>query len=462
MATSIFSRGHEQFLGNEAERYLKEKFAKSNAKVKSKAKERSRIAPTRPSTKLAGPRGLAAEELDEAERELLGLSKGAPSQAPTALVPSDVNAKPLSVDAGPAQRLAAEGTAQCCRRRCPENHPLSCYVIGHSAALCDQCDALQKPGQIVFGCSTCDSELCATCAVDSASAQEAAEHLELIARVTRLYSAKGNAPDTRFVATPSGAVLDTKPPQEPSKTPSITDASSAGFARRKQAAEIDESAWKQSAKQGYANGQTPGERKFEDLLGKLLAEQEELIQQRRMDHLETTTSCSPHMRNPCPEASDVRGGQEEATNLMDENAARERPAWAVSGVSPTRVPAPPMERTFDLTLTLTGDFVDELIRGYSQPWFQELVSRCGQECGSDRQKFLHQLCDVAFEVQKPILENWGFEGNEQGLYDMTSILREHSCDGPAWLREKISSCMQLLFAGKETLIRTGDRAASPR
>lgn len=52
----------------------------------------------------------------------------------------------------------------------------------------------------------------------------------------------------------------------------------------------------------------------------------------------------------------------------------------------------------DLTLTLTGDFVDELARGYSQPWFQELLKRCCEEC-ADREKFLERLQDVAFEAR---------------------------------------------------------------
>lgn len=66
---------------------------------------------------------------------------------------------------------------------------------------------MQKPGEVVFGCSTCDSELCAKCAVETASStEEADESRELIARVTQMYSGEKC---TRFVATPSGAVLDT-------------------------------------------------------------------------------------------------------------------------------------------------------------------------------------------------------------------------------------------------------------
>jgi len=136
-------------------------------------------------------------------------------------------------------------------------------------------------------------------------------------------------------------------------------------------------------------------------------------------------------------------------NLMDENAARARPQWAVEGHAPPRKARDkPLERTFDLTLTLVGDFVDELARGYSQPWFQELVQECARHCGHRRKEFLMHLQDIAFEVQKPILENWGFDGDEQGVYDMTSILREHSQGAPSWLQERVDRCLALLYGGQ--------------
>ena len=55
-------------------------------------------------------------------------------------------------------------------------------------------------------------------------------------------------------------------------------------------------------------------------------------------------------------------------------------------------------------------------------------------------------------MQRPILENWGFEGNEQGLFDMTSILREHAYHAPGWLQEKIDACLTLLYGGPDGLL----------
>eukprot|EP00438_Fugacium_kawagutii_P020253 Skav210549 [mRNA] locus=scaffold4856:49597:50786:- [translate_table: standard] len=296
---------------------------------------------------------------------------------------------------------------------------------------------MQGPGEVVFGCSTCDSELCAKCAfVTATTTEESDESLELIARVTQLFSGQSS---TRFVATPNGAVLDT----------------------RKIANEVDESNWKQrpEGSEGYSARSVPSVPR-RDVLGQFLEEQERLIQARHLNRHEgfhpsfVSTPSAPS----APRAQ--HHGTDEATNLMDENAAKERPSWV--GDHESRGSVEPLERTFDLTLTLTGDFVDELARGYSQPWFQELLQRCSDE-SADRETFLRRLQDIAFEVQRPILENWGFEGNEQGLYDMTSILLQHSKEAPAWLQEKIDNCLFLLYgAGQDGIVAREAAAMAQR
>lgn len=135
--------------------------------------------------------------------------------------------------------------------------------------------------------------------------------------------------------------------------------------------------------------------------------------------------------------------------LMDENAAKERVSTNANYA--TAEGSGLLQRTCDLTLALAGDLLDELSRGYSQPWFQELVDQCAQESNFRREEFLRRLQEVAFEVQRPILENWGFEGNEQGVYDMVSILREHTESGderaPRWINEKRDKCLALLYGG---------------
>ncbi|CAK9044573.1 unnamed protein product [Durusdinium trenchii] len=203
MVSSPFSLGNE-FLAESTDTYLREKFAKAKGKAKAKVPKRS--GGNRGNDSLGAPgRSIGPqqqEDLDEAERDLLGLPK-APPRAKSPRPEMEL----LPLEAGAALRLAASGASVSSKRCCPDGHQLFCYIVARSAALCDTCDTMQKPGEVVFGCSTCDSELCAKCAVETASStEEADESRELIARVTQMYSGEKC---TRFVATPSGAVLDT-------------------------------------------------------------------------------------------------------------------------------------------------------------------------------------------------------------------------------------------------------------
>lgn len=115
--------------------------------------------------------------------------------------------------------------------------------------------------------------------------------------------------------------------------------------------------------------------------------------------------------------------------------------------------ARPLERKIHLTAALAGDLMDELATAYGQKWFQERVRKCARDSGYERSVFLMRLKDVAFEVQKPVLEKWGFEGNEHGVREMTAAIREHAGkngkDMPEWLKEKQDRCLELLYGGKE-------------
>jgi len=112
----------------------------------------------------------------------------------------------------------------------------------------------------------------------------------------------------------------------------------------------------------------------------------------------------------------------------------------------------PLERKIHLTAALAGDLMDELAEAYKQKWFQERVCKCARDSGFERSVFLMRLKDVAFEVQKPVLEKWGFDGNEQGVREMTAAIRDHASNGqemPEWLKGKQDRCLELLYGGKE-------------
>jgi len=204
-----------------------------------------------------------------------------------------------------------------------------------------------------------------------------------------------------------------------------------------------------------------------DPLGEMLAAHERMLQARRIElqeAIEATeshrapawgySSCSravPTAANDSTRSDYISVPEErlqESCNLMDENAARAPPNHDVRNCTAA---SKPLERTCDLTIVLTGDLLDELARGYSQEWFQESVRACARESRGDREQFVSRLHEIAFGVQRPILKNWGFDDDIQGVFDMTSIIREHTGGNgkevPVWLQEKRDACLTLLYGG---------------
>jgi len=147
---------------------------------------------------------------------------------------------------------------------------------------------------------------------------------------------------------------------------------------------------------------------------------------------------------------------EEAAKALEEPPARAAPRLEADKVQkkqlkPIEEPQP-LKREITLTAALAGDLMDELAAAYAQKRFQERVRKCARDSGYERSVFLMRLKDVAFEVQKPVLEKWGFTGDEQGVREMTAAIRDHAADGatmPAWLKAKQDRCLELLYGGKE-------------
>jgi len=249
------------------------------------------------------------------------------------------------------------------------------------------------------------------------------------------------------------------------------DAASAGGA-----GDIIDSSWRS----------LPAEKQENDPLGDMLAAQERMLQDRRLELREADEARQTHRANAWesshptqskPAAAETSSRSEDITEseqvlremglsrcleknsitsceLMDENAAIKPQQWNGGTLRTPTHSETRLERTCDLTLVLAGDFLDELARGYSQEWFQELVRACAAKCRANREEFVSKLHDVAFEVQRPILVNWGFEGNLQGVFDMTSIIREHTGGNgkevPAWFQKKRDACLTLLYGAGAT------------
>ena len=67
---------------------------------------------------------------------------------------------------------------------------------------------------------------------------------------------------------------------------------------------------------------------------------------------------------------------------------------------------------------------------------------------------MKKLQKIALEVQKPILEKYGFAPNKQGVLQMTTALHcsVHSADGLTEdhvLRKKANAVMDMLYGGEQ-------------
>jgi len=132
--------------------------------------------------------------------------------------------------------------------------------------------------------------------------------------------------------------------------------------------------------------------------------------------------------------------QEEIDAIVDANMPKE--------------PGQKLERNIKLTGALAGELIDELSEAYSARWFQERVRKCARDSGYERTIFLLRLKDIAYEVQKPVLEKWGFEGSHHGVREMQAAIRETvgtepGQEMPVWLKEKQDRCRELLYGSKE-------------
>lgn len=112
----------------------------------------------------------------------------------------------------------------------------------------------------------------------------------------------------------------------------------------------------------------------------------------------------------------------------------------------------PLERNISLTVALAGELIDELADAYSEQAFQERVAKCARDSGYDKRLFMLRLKDLALQIQKPILQKWGFEGDDGGIREMTAAIRDLSSNGrvmPAWFEEKRLRCLKLLYGGED-------------
>ncbi|CAJ1329187.1 unnamed protein product [Effrenium voratum] len=80
-----------------------------------------------------------------------------------------------------------------------------------------------------------------------------------------------------------------------------------------------------------------------------------------------------------------------------------------------------------LTRDGAEDLLKELERAYAEPSFREQVRKLARDVSS-QEEFTRYLDKVAFPVQKPVLERWGFEATAFGVVEMRCAIQDHTAD----------------------------------
>jgi len=77
-----------------------------------------------------------------------------------------------------------------------------------------------------------------------------------------------------------------------------------------------------------------------------------------------------------------------------------------------------------LTLDGASDLLDDLEAAYTDPNFVRRVDKLIQDVRFDSRAFMSNLGAVAFDVQTPLLQKWGFEPSAEGLAEMRAAMRD--------------------------------------
>lgn len=114
---------------------------------------------------------------------------------------------------------------------------------------------------------------------------------------------------------------------------------------------------------------------------------------------------------------------------------------------PPKPPRPKVERSVTLTKKQASSLLDELYAAYGEHDFQKKVHFAAKQTQFEMQPFLKALRRVAFEVQRPILEKWGFDPTEEGLKEMEWCLGDHTYDDEE-LAKRSQEALVLLYGGE--------------
>jgi len=163
------------------------------------------------------------------------------------------------------------------------------------------------------------------------------------------------------------------------------------------------------------------------------------------------------------------GDREEKKQITEDSESKEEQPKAVASGS-TAKPSVPAGEPFPLTdkrkkLTKDGaeDLLDDLRRAYCDTLFQKQVRKLALDVRRDRVEFMVNMRKVSLEVQRPILEKWGFEATAKGVKEMQCAIQDHTAgrNPDEELREKADYVTQLLYGDMYGTVFAGLSAGHP-
>merc|ERR1712060_623791 len=95
-----------------------------------------------------------------------------------------------------------------------------------------------------------------------------------------------------------------------------------------------------------------------------------------------------------------------------------------------------------LTKDSAIDLLDELQRAYSDPGYQQQMRKLVRDVRWNKTDFMTHMRKVALNVQKPVLEKWGFEPSFPGVAEMELAIQDHQCQE---LKEKKDAAARFLY-----------------
>eukprot|EP00747_Dinoflagellata_sp_TGD_P090693 gnl/TRDRNA2_/TRDRNA2_164794_c0_seq2.p1 gnl/TRDRNA2_/TRDRNA2_164794_c0~~gnl/TRDRNA2_/TRDRNA2_164794_c0_seq2.p1 ORF type:complete len:637 (+),score=190.35 gnl/TRDRNA2_/TRDRNA2_164794_c0_seq2:3-1913(+) len=118
-------------------------------------------------------------------------------------------------------------------------------------------------------------------------------------------------------------------------------------------------------------------------------------------------------------------GREAELQVLDDSQGQAKQLEAPKARGPIRWTVNEKNRKV-LTREGAEELLEALKTAYSDTTLQQQVAKLAHDVKWDRQAFLTNMKKVTLDVQKPVLERWGFEPSKKGVTEMQMALMDHT------------------------------------